>query len=228
MLSRLADRYCLVGQGVEVDRDAEGGADLVLAAVAPADVAAGLVVLHAEPPLLRDLDAGGSTEAGPSTSAALHRRALADPRTYFNSAEADGGAALLTRTKTDGVNVGVGSVVRAVADLIRSLAQPSAFLVRMLDTKDPQLTTVDRFFEEVVVPVIRELGYDPIVMGEGRTDSLWMNVDIFERLSRCQMAVIDITGLRNNCFMELGYAYGRGLRVLLTGRQLLGHPSMQP
>jgi hypothetical protein len=164
-----------------------------------------------------DLDAGGSTEVGPSSSAALHKRALADPRTYFNSGEADGGAALLTRTKTDGVKVSVGSVARAVADLIRSLAQPSAFLVRMLDTEDPQLTAVDRFFEEVVVPVLRELGYDPIVMGEGRTDSMWMNVDIFERLSRCQMTVVDITGLRNNCFMELGYAYGRGLRVLLTG-----------
>jgi hypothetical protein len=164
-----------------------------------------------------DLDAGGSTEAGPSSSSALHKRALADPRAYFNSGEADGGAALLTRTKTDGAKADVGSVAGAVADLIRSLAQPSAFIVRMLDTKDPQSTAIERFFMEVVMPVVRELGYAPIVMGEGRTDSQWMNVEIFERLSRCQMAVVDTTGLRNNCFMELGYAYGRGIRVLLTG-----------
>src|ERR1700693_1783579 len=44
----LADRYRLVGQGVEVDRYAERGADLVLAAVAAADVPARLVVLHPE------------------------------------------------------------------------------------------------------------------------------------------------------------------------------------
>src|SRR5713101_7606928 len=41
----LADRHRPVVQGVEVDRHAEGGADLVLAPVAPADVTAGLVVL---------------------------------------------------------------------------------------------------------------------------------------------------------------------------------------
>src|SRR5436190_21027743 len=44
----LPDRHRLVVQSVEVDGDAEGGADLVLAAVATADVAARLVVLHAE------------------------------------------------------------------------------------------------------------------------------------------------------------------------------------
>src|SRR5437762_8626808 len=53
----LADRHRLVLQGVEVDRHAEGGADLVLAPVAAADVAAGLVVLDAEPALAqRGLD----------------------------------------------------------------------------------------------------------------------------------------------------------------------------
>src|SRR6266566_846218 len=41
----LADRHRLVLQSLEVDRDAERGADLVLAAIAPADVAARLVVL---------------------------------------------------------------------------------------------------------------------------------------------------------------------------------------
>src|SRR5947207_10119958 len=53
----LADRHRLVVQGVEVDRDAEGGADLVLAAVAPADVAARLVVLDPEmaPQRLNDI-----------------------------------------------------------------------------------------------------------------------------------------------------------------------------
>src|SRR5437588_6317683 len=44
----LADRHLAVGERVEVDRHAEGRADLVLAAVAPADVAARLVLLHAE------------------------------------------------------------------------------------------------------------------------------------------------------------------------------------
>src|SRR5262245_26729749 len=50
LLGRIAlpNRDRAVVQGVEVDRDAVRRADLVLAAVAPADVAAGLVVLHPE------------------------------------------------------------------------------------------------------------------------------------------------------------------------------------
>jgi len=39
----VANGHRLVVQGVEVDSDAERGTDLVLAPVAPADVAAGLV-----------------------------------------------------------------------------------------------------------------------------------------------------------------------------------------
>jgi hypothetical protein len=46
-----------------------------------------------------------------------------------------------------------------------------------------------------------------------------MNIEIFERLSRCQLTVVDLTGLRNNCFLELGFAYGRGCRVLLTAEE---------
>src|SRR6266849_5422004 len=41
----VADCHRFVVQGIEVDSDAERGADLVLAPVAPADMAAGLVVL---------------------------------------------------------------------------------------------------------------------------------------------------------------------------------------
>jgi hypothetical protein len=33
------------------------------------------------------------------------------------------------------------------------------------------------------------------------------------------MALADITGQRPNCFIELGYALGRGPRVIVTARQ---------
>src|SRR6266581_3162929 len=44
----LADRHRAIVQRLEVDSDAEGRADLILAAITPPDVAAGLVVLDAE------------------------------------------------------------------------------------------------------------------------------------------------------------------------------------
>src|SRR5216683_553819 len=47
----LADRHRAIAQRLEVDRDAERRSDLILTAVPPSDVAAGLVVLHTELPL---------------------------------------------------------------------------------------------------------------------------------------------------------------------------------
>jgi hypothetical protein len=113
----------------------------------------------------------------------------------------------------------VAEVVVAVTDLAHTLVEPSAFFVRLLDAKDPNFEAVSRFFEEVVGPVVKALGYQPVVMGEGQSIEQWMNVEIFERLGRAHMAVVDLTGNRANCYMELGFAYGRGMRVLLSAEQ---------
>jgi hypothetical protein len=50
-----------------------------------------------------------------------------------------------------------------------------------------------------------------------------MNVEIFEGLHRAAVAVVDLTEVRPNCMMELGYALGRRRRVVmsaLTGTRL--------
>jgi nucleoside 2-deoxyribosyltransferase len=46
-----------------------------------------------------------------------------------------------------------------------------------------------------------------------------MNVAIFEELHYAPLVIADVTGERPNCFMELGYALGRGTRVLATAAE---------
>jgi hypothetical protein len=75
----LTDGHGPVVQGVEVDRHAEGRADLVLAAVAAPDVAAGLVVLDPEAGLAQEVEhlAGGRDQLlllGQRHHGDLHRR----------------------------------------------------------------------------------------------------------------------------------------------------------
>jgi nucleoside 2-deoxyribosyltransferase len=47
----------------------------------------------------------------------------------------------------------------------------------------------------------------------------FINVEIFERLHYSELAIVDITGERPNCFVELGYALGHGIPVIVTAQE---------
>ena len=71
----------------------------------------------------------------------------------------------------------------------------------------------------MVDPVIKNKGYSPDEMG-GRTPSAaFMNEDIFRSLHLAGLVVVDLTGVRPNCAMELGYALARQKRVLIPARE---------
>ncbi len=56
-------------------------------------------------------------------------------------------------------------------------------------------------------------------MGTDKSEHAFINVGIFERLHFSALAVVDVTGERPNCFIELGYALGRVNRVLVTAEE---------
>lgn len=55
-------------------------------------------------------------------------------------------------------------------------------------------------------------------MGIGKNEFAWMNQAIFDTLHYSSVVLIDLTALRPNCFMELGYALGNKQRVIMTAR----------
>lgn len=110
----------------------------------------------------------------------------------------------------------VAGHVKSILPLLRA---PRAFYVRLLAPDDPNFSAVESYFRQVVDPVIAELGFDKFEMGSTPSRDAWMNTEIFRHLSHCSLTVVDITSLRFNCGIELGYALGKNRRVVVTARE---------
>jgi hypothetical protein len=101
---------------------------------------------------------------------------------------------------------------------MEALIPPRVFYVRLLNDKMPEYTSVEKFFRQTVDTLVKELGYEPCQMGIGENNFAWMNEAIFQSLHHSSVVLVDATGVRPNCFMELGYALGNKQRVIATHR----------
>ena len=159
---------------------------------------------------------GGVTDYGRGGSLHLYEAALETPSRFFSvEDEAPGPGAQLQSLRIDG-DIDVPQVVSGAITLIRSLVPPRAFLVRLLDEDSCWFSLVERYFTEVVEPVISELGYMPYQVGRDRPLTAFMDVEIFESIHQAAVVVVDLTDLRPNCMMELGYALGRDRCTVLS------------
>ena len=111
--------------------------------------------------------------------------------------------------------------VNDLIELLEALEPPRAFAVRLLNPDLPDYAAVQDFFDVVVQPVIEgELGYRLVVIdGRQAYDHARIDEEIFAKLHRSSVVLADITGARPNCFLELGYALGRGLPAMVTAKQ---------
>lgn len=111
--------------------------------------------------------------------------------------------------------------VAVLVELLESLEPPRAFAVRLLNPELPDFAGVQDFFDVVVQPVIEgELGYRLVVIdGRQAYDHARIDQEIFAKLHRSSVVLADITGARPNCFLELGYAMGRGLPTMVMARE---------
>lgn len=111
--------------------------------------------------------------------------------------------------------------VAVVVDLLGALERPKVFAVRLLNTSLPDYADVQDFFDTVVQPVMEsEFGYRLVVIdGRQAYENSRIDQEIFAKLHRSNVVIADITGGRPNCFLELGYALGRGLPTMVTARE---------
>jgi hypothetical protein len=116
--------------------------------------------------------------------------------------------------------------VKSLLQLLEALERPKAFVVRLLNRDHADFADVDAFFASVIQPVIEdELGYRiTVVDGRQAHDHARLDQEIFAKLHRSRIVLADITGMRPNCFLELGYAFGRGLPTMLMAKEGSTHP----
>ena len=107
--------------------------------------------------------------------------------------------------------------VVGILELLEALEKPRAFVVRLLNPSIPDYTDVEQFFDTVVQPIVEgELGYNMVVV-DGRQEYEHARIDqeIFAKLHRSSVVLADLTAMRPNCFLELGYALGRGIPTMV-------------
>ena len=172
-----------------------------------------------KPVIPLDLDIGSSRGDGSGGAARLAREALAHPERFVRLSDPDAAGDLLARLATHQGAAAITNVVQAVIDVIHALESPTAFYVRLLNNALPEFSSVEQFFRNVLDPVVKNFGYKAVEMGREANTYTWMNEAIFDSLHYSSVVVVDLTGLRNNCFMEFGYALGHGNRVLLTAQK---------
>ncbi|MEX0619126.1 MAG: hypothetical protein WDZ76_00495 [Pseudohongiellaceae bacterium] len=116
--------------------------------------------------------------------------------------------------------------VQDVLGLLEDLVPPKAFVVRLLNPSHSDYNDVQNFFDSVVQPVMEgELGYKlTVVDGNQAFEHARIDQEIFSMLHRSRVVLADITGLRPNCFLELGYALGRALPTMLMAKSGTEHP----
>jgi ATP nucleosidase Cap17-like protein len=149
----------------------------------------------------------------------LHERALADVQKFLRLHDGAGStAARLTELRLT-ATTDAGRLASDTAGLLDDLRPRPAFFVRLLATDHADFDAVERFFREVVDVVVADRGFTPREMGRGRPETAFMNVEIFEGLHRAGLVVVDLTGVRPNCMMELGYALARNRRVVISARE---------
>lgn len=166
-----------------------------------------------------DLDLGASCRDGSGGGPKLFREALKESSLFFEVRSGDSGPELLDRCAARSGAVPTPEVRAGVLRLVDAFVPPKAFYVRLLNKDLPDYALVERFFRDVVDHIVAELGLEVLQMGIGVNEYAWMNQAIFDSLHHSHVAVVDLSGLRNNCFVELGYALGRPQRVILTARK---------
>jgi hypothetical protein len=116
--------------------------------------------------------------------------------------------------------------VGVILELLEALDPPRAFVVRLLNDEHPEFGDVQNYFDTVVQPVVEgELGFKmTVVDGRQPLDHPRLDQEIFAKLHRSGAVIADITGMRPNCYLELGYALGRGLPTVLTAKKGIEHP----
>jgi hypothetical protein len=115
--------------------------------------------------------------------------------------------------------------VQMVMELLLALERPTVFAIRLLNPKHPKYAAVEDYFEGVVKAVVESLGYKLVIVdGRQPNQESIINLEIFTKLHRSNVVVADITGERPNNFIELGYALGRGHRVMVTAEEGTENP----
>jgi hypothetical protein len=188
-----------------------GDALVILGGATGVEHSADLYLSRRKPVVPFDLALGASRDDGTGGAMRLAKEARAEPARFFRFGLAFAnteGAALAEIATRNGASEASDVASRTVS-LLSKIERPAAFYVRLLNQGHPKFKIVESFFRDVVDPVVEEAKMRRSEIGTDKSEYAFMNVAIFESLHFSSLAIVDVTGERPNCFIELGYALAR-------------------
>ena len=149
----------------------------------------------------------------------IARLAMEKHGLYFRSEQGRNTTAAFSLLSLRQDRIDPDSYATRFLDFVSILERPTAFYVRLQSTSTREFTSVEHFFRRVVDPIIDEAGFARFEVGKEGSSEAFLNQEIFEKLHFCSLVIADLTDLRPNCLLELGYALGRGKRVIMTAKK---------
>lgn len=196
-----------------------GGVLVILGGGAGVEDLANLYRAAGRPVIPIDVALGSAGDDATVGGQGLARRALTDAGDFLRLANGSSASARLATLSMDGNRPAATELARRLLVLLDDLEPPRAFCVRLLNPDHRSYPDVEHYFRQVAGPVLEEIGLRVVDLGHDRQERAWMNAEIFEELHSAEVAFVDLTGARPNCFIELGYALGRGHRTIITARK---------
>lgn len=154
----------------------------------------------------------------PSASETLFAHATKDPQSFFEYEPAQEALAKFSRFSFRHGLLKIDEFEQRLFDFVYHLPRPTAFYVRLLNHRIPQYKSVETYFRNVADPVVESSGYRRFEMGTDASTEAFMNVETFKKLHYSSLVIADLTCIRPNCCIELGYSLGLHKRVILTAR----------
>jgi hypothetical protein len=177
-----------------------------------------LYVSHGKPVLPLDIPLGSSYGDGLGGAPHLSRFAVASPKRFIPRAN-NGTASRLASSNFERWEKSPEEYANSILDFLETIVKPQVFYVRLLNKDVSGFYFVENFFRKVVDPVVQNMNYHIKEMGRAETDEAFINIEIFKEINNSSIVIADLSGLRPNCFMEFGYAFGLTKKVLLTAKE---------
>lgn len=151
-------------------------------------------------------------------SESLYRKAMENPSIFFEC-ESEGDATRILSRLSIKNKLETSDYVNRLFELLSILKKPKAFFVRLINKDVTEFEAVEKFFRNVVDEVIDLCGYERFECGLDASKEPFLNLEIFQNLHYSSLAIVDLTGIRPDCCLELGYALGQKKKVIIMAQK---------
>jgi len=174
-----------------------------------------LYTSHGKPVLPLDIPVGSSCADGRGGATYLSQSFESNPEEFIPNIS-DSTLTQATALNYEKWKNDPDGLAHEVTDFLSQIVSPQVFYVRLMNETERDYPLVENFFINIITPFVLNMGYTPKEIGKSKNKEGFLNLEIFKGIKKSAIIIADMTGLRPNCCMELGYALGLNRRVILT------------